>query len=88
MFFSFNSGELSKSIIKGIDGPKTSASNNPTDLFGSLIFKATAKFTEVVDFPTPPFPEATIKICFTPSIDFFFGRPRASTSLRRFSRSS
>ena len=31
----------------------------------------------VVDFPTPPFPEATSIICLTPVIGFCFGNPRA-----------
>ena len=31
----------------------------------------------VVDFPTPPFPEATSIICLTPVIGFCFGSPRA-----------
>lgn len=33
-----------------------------------------------VDFPTPPFPEATIRVCFTPCMGFFFGRPLTSNS--------
>lgn len=63
-----------------MDGPKTSASNNPIDFFGSIIFKAVAKFTAVVDFPTPPLPEATSKICLTPFICFRLGSPRAMIS--------
>ena len=31
----------------------------------------------VVDFPTPPFPEATTMTCLTPGIGFCLGRPRA-----------
>ena len=31
----------------------------------------------VVDFPTPPFPDATITISFTPWSGFCFGRPLA-----------
>ena len=30
----------------------------------------------VVDFPTPPFPEATNTTCLTPAIGHFFGIPR------------
>ena len=33
-----------------------------------------------VDFPTPPFPEATIRICFTPFIGFLFGSPLSNNS--------
>ena len=32
----------------------------------------TAKFTVVVDLPTPPFPEATARIFETPGIGFVF----------------
>lgn len=63
-----------------MDGPKTSASSNPIDFLGSISFKAVAKFTAVVDFPTPPLPEATNKICLTPFIRFRLGSPRAMIS--------
>ena len=37
----------------------------------------------VVDFPTPPLPEATSKTCLTPFIGFFLGSPRAIISAWR-----
>jgi len=30
----------------------------------------------VVDFPTPPFPDATTTTCLTPAMGNFFGSPR------------
>jgi hypothetical protein len=33
---------------------------------------ATAKFTETVDFPTPPFPLLTAMTCLTPGIKLGF----------------
>ena len=41
-----------------------SASNNPT--LAPNDFKAKAKFTDMVDLPTPPIPEETAIIFFTP----------------------
>lgn len=38
-------GVSCKFIINGIDGPNTSASNNPTSLLGATHFRAVAKFT-------------------------------------------
>jgi len=38
-------GVSCKFIINGIDGPNTSASNNPTSLLGATHFKAVARFT-------------------------------------------
>jgi len=87
-FSRFSTGDSCMFIIRGTEGPKTSASSNPMDFFGSIIFRAVAKFTAVVDFPTPPLPEAIRKICLTPFIRFRFGRPRAMTSLCLASRCS
>lgn len=39
-------------------------------------FKNKEILPAVVDFPTPPFPEATTTTCLTPSIGFCFGSPR------------
>jgi hypothetical protein len=50
-----------KFINNGIDGPKISASNRAT--FNPHFAEAMARFTAVVDFPTPPFPEATAMMC-------------------------
>ena len=53
----------SVAVILGTDGPYTSASARPT-LYPRRA-RATARFTDTVDFPTPPFPEAIPMICFT-----------------------
>jgi len=52
---------LRKFINNGIDGPKISASSRAT--FNPHFADAIARFTAVVDFPTPPFPEATAMMC-------------------------
>nr|AFK40152.1 unknown [Lotus japonicus] len=54
-------------IMMGILGPYTSASSKPTFSW-HLLASATAKLTAVVDLPTPPLPEATAIVSFTPSI--------------------
>ena len=41
--------------IVGIEGPKISASIKPT--FAPIFDKPTAILEEIVDFPTPPFPD-------------------------------
>ena len=57
--------------IVGTEGPEISASIKPT--FAPSSAKATAKLTEVVDFPTPPLPEAIAIMFFT------FGRTGAAS---------
>ena len=47
-------------------GPYISASSTPT--LAPSDSNANAKFTVVVDLPTPPFPEATAIIFLTPGI--------------------
>ena len=49
----------------GTDGPKTSASSKPTRRFSARAV-AHARFTAVVDLPTPPLPDATAMIRWTP----------------------
>ena len=76
-----------KFINNGIDGPKISASNRAT--FNPHFAEAMARFTAVVDFPTPPFPEATAMMCLQRRRDggsggfsntfFFFNAVLAST---------
>src|SRR5690606_18300755 len=44
----------------GMLGPYTSASSTPTRAPSAA--KASARFTEVVDFPTPPLPEPTARM--------------------------
>ena len=52
--------------IMCILGPNISASSSPT--LYPLRAKATAKLTEIVDFPTPPLPEpTTIMFCTSPT---------------------
>jgi len=50
--------------ILGIEGPKMSASMRPTD--APPLARATARLTARVDLPTPPLPEATAMMFFTP----------------------
>ena len=50
----------------GIDGPYISASKTPTE--NPILAKETAKLAVVVDFPTPPFPDATAIIFLIPGI--------------------
>jgi hypothetical protein len=52
----------------GIDGPYMSASKIPTSK--PICAKETAKFAVIVDFPTPPFPEATAMIFLIPAMGF------------------
>ena len=71
--FSFlkDSCSFSQLNIVGIDGPKISASINPT-LKPSLL-RPTATFDDIVDFPTPPFPEVIAIIFFILStLNFVF----------------
>jgi hypothetical protein len=78
---------LRKFINNGIDGPKISASSRAT--FNPHFADAIARFTAVVDFPTPPFPEATAMMCLQFRRDggsggfsntfFFFNAVLAST---------
>jgi hypothetical protein len=49
--------------IVGTEGPEISASINPT--FAPNSANATARFTAVVDFPTPPLPEAIAMMFLT-----------------------
>ena len=60
--------ELVTSNIIGIDGPYISASKIPTE--NPMPFKETARLDVIVDFPTPPLPEATAIILFIPGIGF------------------
>ena len=64
-----SSGRVVMPSMRGCDGPKTSASNNPT--FNPSLDKATARLTEVVDFPTPPLPEATATTALMLGTRFF-----------------
>ena len=48
----------------GREGPYTSASSRPTRAPSAA--RASARFTAVVDLPTPPLPEATARMFFTP----------------------
>ena len=52
-------------IIRGMLGPYISRSTSPT--FAPSFARATARLTDTVDFPTPPFPEATAIVFFTPA---------------------
>src|SRR6185312_166349 len=56
----------------GMDGPNRSASRTPT-LSPSLV-RPTARLQAIVDLPTPPLPEATAMMCFTPGSGSL-GRP-------------
>src|SRR5208337_2305077 len=58
--------------ILGMLGPWKSRSRSPT--FFPWLARAYARFTETVDFPTPPFPLRTRITCFT-SIFAFGGSP-------------
>ena len=51
-------------VIVGSEGPKTSASKIPT--LAPIIRSVYARFTDVVDFPTPPLHEDTAMMCLTP----------------------
>uniref|UniRef100_W8C0A8 Uncharacterized protein n=1 Tax=Ceratitis capitata TaxID=7213 RepID=W8C0A8_CERCA len=77
-FCSSTKGSSCIFIISGIDGPKISASNNPTRF--PILARLTARFTATVDFPTPPFPEATTTISVTPGKGARLGKPRAISS--------
>ena len=44
-------------------------------VFTHLLERAIERFVAMVDLPTPPFPEATSKMFFTPAIGSFFGSP-------------
>ena len=92
------SGSPLRFIRRGIEGPKISASNNPTFLFmpaianakltvlnqkkekqsvmnydrgGGVISQERETLPDVVDLPTPPFPEATAIMCLTPLMGIF-----------------
>src|ERR1700694_6248439 len=57
-----------------------SASSNPTA--APLLLKAAAMFTATVDLPTPPLPDATAIVCWTPgSISDGLGRMNAGRTL-------
>ena len=52
--------------ICATDGPYRSQSHRPT--FAPPALSATARLAAMVDFPTPPLPEATAMMRFTPGI--------------------
>jgi hypothetical protein len=55
--------------ILGIEGPKISASIKPTR--APVFATETARLAAIVDFPTPPFPDAMAIIFFTLLIEAF-----------------
>ena len=59
-------------------GPYISASNTPTRL--PLAAIAMARLAVTVDLPTPPLPDATAIICFTPSVTLFSSQGLYCTS--------
>ena len=67
------SGGPFKFIILGILGPNKSASSNPTE--SPFNDSPRAILTDVVDFPTPPLPDATAITCLTPGIGSLGGSP-------------
>src|ERR671925_2256863 len=57
-----------------------SASRRPTS--APLLNRAAARLTATVDLPTPPLPEATAIVCFTPgSISLGWARMKAGRTL-------
>src|ERR1700682_6216414 len=64
-----------------------SASSSPT--LAPLRLKAQARLMATVDFPTPPFPEATAIACLTPGMTWFgCGRLKADRTLAVIFRST
>ena len=55
---------------------KSEAGTDDQTLFRAVA--ARARLTVTVDLPTPPFPEATTTISFTPGMDHRLGRPLAA----------
>ena len=72
----------------GMLGPKISASRRDIQEEELIFDRARDKLTAVVDFPTPPFPDATSMTFFTPSIVFLLGNPLAINSVCLFFNNS
>ena len=64
LLFSLAVGWPSMPSIIGMLGPVMSASSRPTE--APALASATARLTEIVLFPTPPLPDATAMMFFTP----------------------
>ena len=64
LIFSRMGAASSTPSILGTEGPKISASSSPTRY--PFCARATARLVQTVLFPTPPLPEATAMMFFTP----------------------
>src|SRR6266705_779822 len=74
------SGSLREPVMTGTEGPRMSASSSPT--VAPLWRSAAARLTATVDLPTPPLPDATAIVCFTPGrTSDGFGRENAGRTL-------